>query len=185
MRAAEARRPLPGRAVVLTFDDGDASFAEHAWPLLERYGFSALVFLVAEEVGGESRWDAAFAPPFPLLGWGEVERLARAGVEFGSHSARHVPLTALSPAGVVREAARSRAILSRRLGRPVEAFAYPYGDVDPAVAHLAGACGYLYGLTCERARAGFESAPLLLPRLEVAGEDGLAEFVRLVMGSEP
>jgi len=34
----EARRALPRRAVVVTFDDGYRNFATQAWPLLLRYG---------------------------------------------------------------------------------------------------------------------------------------------------
>ena len=58
--ACRARRPLPGRRVLLTFDDGFRDFLTDAWPLLARYGFGATVFLVADLVGGANRWDAAY-----------------------------------------------------------------------------------------------------------------------------
>ena len=60
---------------------------------------------------------------------------------------------------------------------PVEAFAYPYGDTDAVVQHLIGACGYIFGLSCRPGRAGFQDPLLALPRLEVAGTDGLQEFI--------
>ena len=44
--ARQINRALPGRAVVLTFDDGYADFETAALPLLERYGFAATVFVV-------------------------------------------------------------------------------------------------------------------------------------------
>jgi len=47
----------------------------------------------------------------------------------GSHAASHRPLTALPLAEIVREDARSRAILARELGVPITAFAYPYGGI--------------------------------------------------------
>ena len=45
------RQPLPGNAIIITFDDGYRDFLSHAWPLLKKYGFSAMVFLITEFIG--------------------------------------------------------------------------------------------------------------------------------------
>jgi peptidoglycan/xylan/chitin deacetylase (PgdA/CDA1 family) len=97
-------------------------------------------------------------------------------VEFGSHSVSHPHLTALSPQRIVHEGAHSRAILERELGVSCRAFAYPYGDVDPVVQHLIGACGYTFGLSCRPGSSGFQDTLLALPRIEVTGSDSLPEF---------
>jgi peptidoglycan/xylan/chitin deacetylase (PgdA/CDA1 family) len=178
--AADRRTPLPGKAVLITFDDGYLDFFTHAWPLLKSYGFSATVFLVADEIGKSNAWDRAFGEEVPLLGWPEIRQLQSEGVEFGSHSATHSPLTGLSPADIVHEAARSRAILQRELKVPIRAFAYPYGDVDPVVQHLIGACGYVFGLSCQPGLSGLRDSLLMLPRIEVTGSTGLAEFASLL-----
>jgi peptidoglycan/xylan/chitin deacetylase (PgdA/CDA1 family) len=179
-RACEQRRPLPGRAVMLTFDDGYSDFAEEALPLLERHGFPAAVFVVTDAVGGTSVWDAARGHTAPLMGWDELRALRRRGVELGSHTCTHPALSGLSNAEVVRELVRSRALLEDELGEPVRAIAYPYGDLDGAVAHLAGACGYTLGFTCEPRGAELTERPLELPRLEVQGEFGTADLARLL-----
>lgn len=165
--AMEARRPLPGRAIHITFDDGYRDFSS-AWLVLKRYGFSATVFLIADKVGRSEE--------IPLLDWDEIRRLQEQGVEFGSHSASHPYFTALSHEELVRECVRSRTILERELGAPVLAIAYPYGDVDPVVQHLVGACGYVYGLTCEPRSSEFQDSALALPRLQVLGSDDMTRF---------
>lgn len=38
-------RRLPARPLVLTFDDGYADFAEHAWPILRRHGVPCTLFV--------------------------------------------------------------------------------------------------------------------------------------------
>lgn len=174
--AMRSRRPLRGRRVLITFDDGYRDFAEYAWPLLRRYGFQAMVFLVADRVGATNEWDGDFGGTVPLLGWNDVRRLQREGVEFGSHTATHAHLTGLSVEDITREAARSRAVLGRELGSDVTAISYPYGNHDPVVTHLAGACGYTYGLTSHYAASGLTDDPLALPRLCVLDSDRLAEF---------
>jgi len=173
--AMQSQEPIPGRAVLLTFDDGFLDFRTYAWPLLKRFGFSAIVFLVAEKIG--SIWDDVRGEEVPLLGWNDIHHLQDEGVTFGSHSATHPYLTALSAAEVVREAARSRTILERGLRRPVNAFAYPHGAEDQSVQHLIGACGYIFGLSCRRGLCKFNDPLLVLPRIEVSGSDGITEFI--------
>lgn len=173
----QAQKPIPGRAVLLTFDDGYLDFLNYAWPLLKRYGFSAIVFLVASQIGHSNSWDQIYGEEVPLLGWKEIHQLQDEGVEFGSHTATHPYLTGLSPTDVVHEAARSRAILERGLKRPVTAFAYPHGAEDQMVQHLVGACGYIFGLSCRPGPSGFQDSLLALPRIEVSGFDGPKEFI--------
>ncbi|MDB5077377.1 MAG: glycosyl transferase family 2, partial [Chloroflexi bacterium] len=180
--ARDSKKPLPGRAIVLTFDDGYRDFLTHAWPLLERYGFTATVFLVADRVGQHNHWDRAFGEDVPLLNWEEILYLQNAGIEFGSHTVSHCHLTALTAHETVREAARSRAILERNLKRAVTAFAYPYGDTNRAVQHLTGACGYIYGLTCRQGLSRYQDSLLALPRIEVSGSASLYDFIGALHG---
>jgi peptidoglycan/xylan/chitin deacetylase (PgdA/CDA1 family)/SAM-dependent methyltransferase len=175
--AMQAYRPIQGHAVLLTFDDGCLDFLEYAWPLLKRYGFSAIVFLVADKIGQVNSWDHIYGEELPLLGWKNIHQLQDEGVEFGSHTATHPYLTVLSPADVVREAARSRSIIERGLKKPVTAFAYPYGSENQAVQHLIGACGYTFGLSCRPGSCGFTDHLLALPRIEICGEDTFQDFV--------
>ncbi|MBM2832867.1 MAG: glycosyl transferase family 2 [Candidatus Brocadiaceae bacterium] len=175
--AMRTKNPLPGRAILITFDDGYQDFLTFAWPVLKRYGFSAIVFIVTDEIGGINRWDNAYGEQIPLLGWTDIHLLYREGVEFGSHTTSHPYLTALSASEVVREGACSRAVLWRELGVPIKAFAYPHGAEDEVVQHLIGACGYIYGLSCRWGLSTYHDSPLALPRLEVFGSDNLQNFI--------
>jgi peptidoglycan/xylan/chitin deacetylase (PgdA/CDA1 family) len=175
--AAEAKKPLAGRAVLITFDDGYLDFQTHAWPLLRRYGFTATVFLVTDAIGQSNAWDWVHGEEIPLLGWQDIGRLQSEGFEFGSHSAGHQALTTLSPTDVVCEGARSRTMLERQLGVPITAFAYPYGDTDQVVQHLIGACGYIFGLSCRPGLSRFGDSLLALPRIEVTGADRFQDFI--------
>lgn len=180
-RALRGRRPLPGRAVMLTFDDGCRDFLTDAWPLLRAHGFGATLFVVTDRVGGTNDWDAVYGERVELLDWDELRSLSRAGVEIGSHTATHPHLTALSIEEVAREAARSRAAIIRELGVEPAAIAYPYGDVDPGVRRIAGGVGYGYGVTTEGRRASLLDDPLDLPRIEVTSTLSIDDF-RKVLG---
>jgi peptidoglycan/xylan/chitin deacetylase (PgdA/CDA1 family) len=45
LEARRTRRPLPPRALLLTFDDAYRDFAEHAWPALRRHGLPVTLFV--------------------------------------------------------------------------------------------------------------------------------------------
>ncbi len=53
--AVAQRRPLPERAVVLTFDDGYRNVYQHAWPVLQRYRAPA-TFLVVTSFVSSRTW---------------------------------------------------------------------------------------------------------------------------------
>lgn len=142
---------LPPRAVALTFDDGYRSVYEVAFPLLQRYDFTATVFLTVGR-GGTGPQDA-----FPsmhgrsMLRWGEVQTMHRAGVTFGAHTVSHPDLTRLALPQAREEIRESRARLEEALGSPVTSFAYPYGAVSKPIRrivaeHFACACSDRLGL---------------------------------------
>ena len=136
--AWDTRRPLPGRAIVLTFDDGYRDFREYAWPILKEHGFSAVIAIVTDLAGGVNEWDSGYET-VPLMGWDEIAACRAEGVEISSHSSRHRALIGLDPAQVVRDLLGSQETLRRELGRPADCLAYPYGFANPALQHLAGA----------------------------------------------
>ncbi|MEG5173366.1 sulfotransferase [Microcoleus sp. B3-D7] len=168
-----AKTPLPGKAVLMTFDGGYLDFFQYAWPVLKRFDFTATVFLVAESIGKTNSWEKAEFEEVQLMGWPEILQLRDAGIEVGSMSATHQPLSALSPTEIVREAAKSRAILERGLEKSVKCFAYPYGDVDPIVAHLIGASGYTFGVSYKLNYSSFDDNLLSLPRIQVTAKNAL------------
>lgn len=168
-----AQTPLPAKAVLLTFDGGYLDFFNHTFPLLKRFDFTATVFLVTESIGKTNSWEKADSEQVQLMGWREIRQLRDAGIEFGSMSATYQPLTGLSPTEIVREAAKSRAILERGLGKPVKCFAYPYGNVDKIVENLVRAIGYTYGVSYESKFSNFEDSLLSLPRMQVTTENAL------------
>ena len=107
LEAARGGRPLPDKAVLLTFDDGYESFYSRVFPLLKRYHYPAVVALVGAWMSDPP------AEPRPsgktLLSWAQVRELSRSGlVEIASHSeALHHGVTA-NPSGNEQAAATTR-----------------------------------------------------------------------------
>ena len=115
--------------MAITFDDGLASVAHTAVPLLVERGLTATVFCVAGYLGSTTDWPThrAGTPILPLAGARELEELVRAGFEIGSHGMEHAPLVGSDHAQLRREVIGSRDALEQVVGVPVPSFAFPYG----------------------------------------------------------
>ncbi|MBC7188159.1 MAG: polysaccharide deacetylase family protein [Calditrichaeota bacterium] len=147
------------KRVCITFDDGYECVYSNAFPVLQRYGFRACVFVIAGYVGKSNAWDVRFSGPVQHLSWQQLSTLATAGWEIGSHSFSHVPLTLVSPARLRTELRDSKALLEDRIGRPVHFFSYPFGVFSARVVAAVQEAGY------EAAYGMYVSRELKRPRL--------------------
>jgi len=94
------------------------------------------------------------------LDWDEVRELDRAGIEIGAHTHSHDILSRLEPAQAARDIERSKEVLERGLGHPVQSFAYPFGrrwDYTAATQEAARAAGFASATTTV---GGTNGAPL-------------------------
>jgi putative peptidoglycan lipid II flippase len=168
-------RGASSRLVGLTFDDGYRDFLTSALPLLERYGFTATLFIVAGLLGGENDWDKE-GPRLPLLEKDELREVMARGIEIGSHGLSHVRLAGLDHATLRREVQDSRDLLSGLLGEAVDGFCYPYGSLDGPAVRAVQEAGYAYGCGVKVPSAAVSR--FSLPRTHVGERDG---FLRLTV----
>jgi peptidoglycan/xylan/chitin deacetylase (PgdA/CDA1 family) len=177
LEVLSARRSLPRRAVVLTFDDGYQNFREHAFPVLQRYGFPATVFLVSGLLGQNARWlerDGRFGSP--LMDGPTIRDLQSRNVHFGAHGVNHCRMSRLEPERMRAEVGDSKKALEDLLGQPVHHFCYPYGDFDRRVQQAVREAGFQAGLTCVRGAASAADDPYELPRKGISYGDNLIGY---------
>jgi len=139
----ENKSDLPSRPIVITFDDGTSDFMKFGKPVLEKYGFTATLFIVTGYVGKESSWDKYFGEPSrPLMMWKEISELHNAGFEIGSHTHTHRSLTELNEKEVWSELTESRQIIGDKLGTGPEYLAYPRGHYSARHKEMVREAGY-------------------------------------------
>ncbi|OLB60273.1 MAG: hypothetical protein DMD51_08415 [Gemmatimonadetes bacterium] len=151
----------PHSAFLLTFDDGYAGLAQHAYPVLADLGFTATTFLITDYVGANNTWDMRYTwRPLAHLDWRTVEQWRARGFDFASHTASHARLTWLGDARAADELGRARETLVRRLGASAgRAVAYPFGAADARVERLARSAGYELGFGGVRGNGGAMHVP--------------------------
>jgi peptidoglycan/xylan/chitin deacetylase (PgdA/CDA1 family) len=169
LAALEDGAALPSRPVLITFDDGYRDVLWNAAPLLHRLRMPAADFVITDRVGG---------PDPSFLDWRELARLERLGFTIGSHTVHHVALTTLPDLQAYAELRTSRLELEHHLGVRIWSISYPLGRVDGRIARIAGAAGYLLGVTED---PGFrQTAPMLLHRYEILPTTGVGGVRALV-----
>jgi len=144
--------PLPPKHVCLTFDDGYQNVYSDAFPVLQEYGFTATVFLVARYCGQYNDWpgNLTSVKRAPLLSWNHFKEMTRFGIECGSHTLTHPDLTRISPRHADEEIIESKREIEDKTGQPVSLFAYPYGSYNSHIrttvrSHFKGACSTRLG----------------------------------------
>jgi peptidoglycan/xylan/chitin deacetylase (PgdA/CDA1 family) len=180
---------LPDKPVLVTFDDGYADLAEFALPVLRRYGFGAVVFVVTGLVGRTNAWDEARgSATHRLLTAEQIRYWATQGIEFAAHSRTHTDLTTLSADELAGEVVGSRDDLAKILGSAVTSFAYPYGSYNQAVYECARGA-YRLTFRADEKTPGISylcTDPYDLQRTMVHPEDGLADLeCRVRWGHSP
>lgn len=149
------------KSVIITFDDGYLDNYTNAFPILQKYGFSATVFLVTDFLGKEHAWPQCTQVPY--MTWRYIKEMSKYKISFQSHTCSHQDLTCLENGIVMRELLRSRKIIEEKLGLPVKHLSYPYGFFDQRVKDLVKKVGYLSA--CAVSRAGkdmFEKERLMI-----------------------
>lgn len=141
---------LPGKPVILTFDDGYADNYTLAFPLLRARGMKAVIFAIGDARITTNAWDAAEGEPvLPLLGRAQIREMAVYGIEFGSHTRSHARLPGLAAERLRVELGGSKRAIEERAGAPVLSLCYPNGAVDEAAKEAVAEAGYAFGIASD------------------------------------
>lgn len=148
---------LPPKPVLITFDDGYADNYTNAYPIMKKYGFTAIIFLITDVVGHDS-W---------YMNWDQVKEMQQAGFQFGSHTLSHVALAEVSQEELMLQLVKSREGIEWRLDTPVRYLAYPGGSYNEQVKDALTAAHYKAAFTVNFGRVNHSSDPLALERIPI------------------
>lgn len=173
----EGRSPLRDRAVLVTFDDGYRDNIENAGPLLEAAGWSAVVFVVVDRVGGVNAWDAKHGdPPRELASWDEIRRTDGRTFRFEVHSRTHPELPLVDRTRAVDEIAGAKERFEDAVGREAICFSYPHGAFNLDLEAIVRDAGYRVAVTDRMGRNRPGEHPLRIRRTMVTSRDIFATF---------
>ena len=160
---------LPPRPILITFDDGNLDNYTTAFPIMQKYGFTGVLYIVDNYIGADKYMSVY-----------QIKEMASAGWEVGSHSGNHVDLTAIEMQRQRHEIVDSRMFLKKELGLPILTFAHPYGVSNHSVLNYAELSGYIAGMGLGITNNQYKDNIFALQRRGVKGMYDLKQFASLL-----
>lgn len=172
--------------LMITVDDGYRDNLTRMLPLLEKYGYKAVVYIVTGE--DHNRWDVEHPThpdtPVALMNGDEISALVASGhVEIGGHTLTHPRLSTLEPEQQAREIRANKERLERLLGHPLLSFAYPYGDLNESAKAEASAAGYRYAVATNSGPRAMHRDPLQIRRIAIFPRTDMFGLWRKIRGN--
>ena len=170
-KARKGKIELPANPIILTFDDGYENNYTVLLPILEEYGLKATVYMVTNNIGRQG-----------YLSWNQLRDMQERGIEIGSHTANHQPLTMLDPLKQEEEMKLSKLLLEWNGIHTVFSFSYPNGAFSADMPGMLERNDYLTAVTGDDGLNTLGTNPYLLQRINIPHPRlGLTEFkVRLL-----
>ena len=137
------------RYIMLTVDDGYKDNHELLLPLLKKYHFKAVIYVVTGE--NFNRWDVEVPEnpekSVPLMSAEQLKELHSSGlVEIGGHTMTHPRLSTLSEAEQRTQIETNKQELEELLQTKLCSFAYPYGDQNQCSKDIVQQAGYQFAV---------------------------------------
>ncbi|MHB1162998.1 MAG: polysaccharide deacetylase family protein [Minisyncoccota bacterium] len=160
--------PLPRNPIILSFDDGWSDQFTYAFPILQKYHYTATFFVFTNSIGRRG-----------FLTWEDLHTLRDAGMTIASHSRSHPFLTKIAdPATLWSEIDGSKQILEKNLGITVNEFAYPFGQYNPEIVAMVKKAGYTVARGDYVQRGGEQSLDQLYALSALNAPTTMEKFMR-------
>ncbi|GAA3710194.1 polysaccharide deacetylase family protein [Oceanisphaera sediminis] len=172
--------------IIITVDDGYKDNYELLFPLLKKYGFKAVIYMVTGEQF--NRWDVE-NPDNPekrvdLMSPAQIREMADSGlVEFGGHTLSHPHLNTLDKDAQRHEIAENKAQLEQLLGQKLASFAYPFGSHNQDSKALAKELDYPFAVATDSGPLAMHEDPYQIRRIAIFPRTDVFGLWRKIRGN--
>lgn len=156
-------KPRKKKFVAVTLDDGYEDNFSIAKPLFERLNIPYCIFVASDHVFDEEKRarKGGMTPE-------QLREIAESPLcTIGAHTKTHRHLNALDIVAQRAEIILSKRILEMFIGKPIDNFAYPYGDYDERTLEIVREAGFHYAFAAwgggvRRGHKGYLYIPRIL-----------------------
>jgi len=169
------------KKVILTFDDGYEDNFTILFPLLKKYDFKAVIYLVTKQEFND--WGVAEGEPrLKMMSKEQLLVLNNYGIEFGGHTQNHIDLDKADDATRIKEITDCKKDIESIIEKQVISFAYPFGAINEYVKLITEQAGYKFAVSTNTGPKQFGDDLFQIRRIEVTPRTTLMSFKNKVSG---
>lgn len=173
------------KQIIITFDDGYEDNYKYALPILKKYNFKAVIYLVSHL--DYNRWDVEnISNPekrCELMSKEQLLDMQKYGIEFGGHTKTHVKLSRIEVEEAREEIIESKETLENLLGKKLISFAYPYGDLNDRIKQITEEAGYKFAVATDSGSVCFSDDLFQIRRIGIFPNITPFGFKRKIKGN--
>ena len=141
------------KPLIITFDDGYKDNLINALPILKKYNFTSICFVVSDLIGKSNIWDKNNSNYVykELLSKNDIKIWLDNGMFIGSHGKSHRSLIELNTDEIIKEIKISKTFLEDIIGNKIDCFSYPFGNINKLSANLVNN-SYNFAVSTMRSR---------------------------------
>lgn len=180
-RAYKRNRPLPDKAVAITFDGGDKSIIKKATTLLLQYNFPFTVFIATDRVNkNDNRY----------LNWKDIKNLQKSklvslGIHPEKYTLTHYNKTKNYQETLRREINNATYQFRENLGYQPFLFSYVFGAYDERLKDIISSYGF-EGAVGQQSGVAYDGSDIFaLPRFIMTEDYANIERFRMVLNALP
>lgn len=170
----EFKSDIPSKSVVITIDDGWRSTYDIAFPILQRFGYPATLFVYTDLITGSRI----------TLDWSLIQEMSEHNIDVQCHTRTHRNLLRTHRSQSFREyfsalqeeLGASRKVIENKVRTDIQYLAYPYGDTNSLVVGVLEKMGYRGAFSVERGSNPFFVHPYRIQRNMIYGDYSLQDF---------
>ena len=160
---SQGKGDITEKSVMITFDDGNETLYEYALPLLEKYGFTAVGFVVGAFADYYTQINDHNLG-YSCLNWSQIKEMTDGSIiEIESHS-YDLHKNNDNRSGIKKKKSESfedyreflsadvskmKTVMENNTGKTPIAFAFPFGSFSPESTQILKECGFRITMTCE------------------------------------
>lgn len=167
---------IPEKSFVITFDDGFEDNFLNAFPILQKYGFKATIYLIPNQK--INHWEEKNTSVLSnLLKEEQILVMQDSGlIEFGSHTLSHVNLSTINDETLCIELRKSKEEVEKITKKELESFAYPYGKFDERIVKAVKEAGYKNATVVKRGLFSQGDDIFTIKRIGILGTESFFDF---------
>lgn len=158
----DGKKNLPAKSVVITIDDGDASFIKYAIPIIEKYNIKATSFVVTS-------WNGDWLPKSYISDHLDFQSHSHDMHRSGSNGKGR--FVNLSYKDALEDVKKSKDIIGK-----CTIFCYPFGHYNDNAIKVLKDAGYNLAFTTQGGRVYKGSNKYTLPRVRMSKGISMSEF---------